>query len=328
MPTTSRSPCGLPGRRREALRHRRPRRATSLHVPCDQRRALRPTTAPRSPYRCVANGMYGLISWAAQGLPPVDRGSMEGTSTRAYHGPGCKLRHGEGDRQRPTYVLFSGAEGSLVGDNAPSSQSARRCASASAWAGEPDVVVPHDQEIFDRVYQGAATTRSRCNDDGSRRRPRSPAHGGLSGTTSWWTIRSRAFNKGRDRDLSWRATGQGALLGQATGQHHGGSLGTPPWPPMGASDRAREEVLVDVRAVPSVDGAGVPDMFPPLAGSSVAGDRSGSSAFRCGERKIAVRASPTTASCTARVAHRRGHRARAHPCGAPSGTRRRSRRTK
>lgn len=70
----------------------------------------------------VANGMYGLILVEPpEGLPPVDREFyvMEGDfyTTGKYHARGDQgFDLQKGIDENPTYVLFNGAEGSLLGE--------------------------------------------------------------------------------------------------------------------------------------------------------------------------------------------------------------------
>ena len=72
----------------------------------------------------VANGMYGMILVEPpDGLPRVDREYyvMQGElyTTGKYHAAGLQaFDMQKGEDERPTYVLFNGAEGSLVGDKA------------------------------------------------------------------------------------------------------------------------------------------------------------------------------------------------------------------
>ncbi|HVU04681.1 MAG TPA: copper-containing nitrite reductase [Polyangiaceae bacterium] len=72
----------------------------------------------------VANGMYGMILVEPpEGLPPVDREFyvMQGDvyTTGKYHEKGLQaFDMQKGIDERPTYVVFNGAEGSLLGDKA------------------------------------------------------------------------------------------------------------------------------------------------------------------------------------------------------------------
>ena len=107
----------------------------------------------------VANGMYGMILVEPpNGLPPVDREYyvMEGDfyTKGKYHAKGLQaFDMDKGIEERPTYVLFNGAEGSLLGDK-----------SLKAYVGDtvriffgvggPNITSSFHVigEIFDRVY--------------------------------------------------------------------------------------------------------------------------------------------------------------------------------
>jgi nitrite reductase (NO-forming) len=107
----------------------------------------------------IANGMYSLILVEPKaGLPPVDREFyvMQGDIyTQGRNGePGVQLFDPQRNLdEHPTYVVFNGAVGSLVGDNA-----------LQAWVGEtvriffgvggPNLTSSFHVigEIFDRVY--------------------------------------------------------------------------------------------------------------------------------------------------------------------------------
>lgn len=107
----------------------------------------------------VANGMYGLILVEPpEGMPTVDREFyvMEGDfyTVGKYHAKGDQAFDMEkGIEERPTYVVFNGAEGALLGER-----------SLKAWVGDtvriyfgvggPNVTSSFHVigEIFDRVY--------------------------------------------------------------------------------------------------------------------------------------------------------------------------------
>jgi len=107
----------------------------------------------------IANGMYGMILVEPpEGLPPVDREYyvMEGDfyTKGKYHAKGLQdFDMEKGIEARPTYVLFNGAEGSLLGDK-----------SLKAYVGDnvriffgvggPNLTSSFHVigEIFDRVY--------------------------------------------------------------------------------------------------------------------------------------------------------------------------------
>ena len=89
----------------------------------------------------VANGMYGLILVEPpEGLPTVDREYyvMQGDfyTTGSYREKGLQPFDMEkAIDERPTYVVFNGAEGALTGDKALTANAGRdACASSSATA--------------------------------------------------------------------------------------------------------------------------------------------------------------------------------------------------
>jgi nitrite reductase (NO-forming) len=107
----------------------------------------------------VANGMYGMILVEPpEGLPPVDREYyvMEGDfyTKGKYHAKGLQAFDMEkGIEARPTYVVFNGAEGSLLGENALKAyvgDSVR----IYFGVGGPNLTSSFHVigEIFDRVY--------------------------------------------------------------------------------------------------------------------------------------------------------------------------------
>jgi nitrite reductase (NO-forming) len=112
----------------------------------------------------IANGMYGLILVEPpHGLPPVDRELyvMQGDFYTAgkYHQPG--LQTFDMDKaidERPTYVLFNGAEGALTGDHAIQAKTGERLR-LFVGNGGPNLVSSFHVigAIFDTVYpEGAA----------------------------------------------------------------------------------------------------------------------------------------------------------------------------
>jgi nitrite reductase (NO-forming) len=107
----------------------------------------------------VANGMYGLILVEpGEGLPPVDHEYyvMEGDfyTKGKYHDKGLQdFDMQKGIDERPTYVVFNGAEGSLLGDKALKAfvgDSVR----IYFGVGGPNITSSFHVigEIFDRVY--------------------------------------------------------------------------------------------------------------------------------------------------------------------------------
>ncbi|HSU40159.1 MAG TPA: copper-containing nitrite reductase [Polyangiaceae bacterium] len=112
----------------------------------------------------VANGMYGLILVEPPGgLPPVDREYyvMQGDfyTKGKYHAKGLQaFDMDKGIDERPTYVVFNGAEGALLGDK-----------SLKAYVGDsvriyfgvggPNLTSSFHVigEVFDRVYTEGGT---------------------------------------------------------------------------------------------------------------------------------------------------------------------------
>jgi len=107
----------------------------------------------------VANGMYGMILVEPpEGLPPVDREYyvMEGDfyTKGKYHAKGVQaFDMQKGIEARPTYVVFNGAEGSLLGDKALKAH-VGDSVRIYFGAGGPNLTSSFHVigEIFDRVY--------------------------------------------------------------------------------------------------------------------------------------------------------------------------------
>jgi nitrite reductase (NO-forming) len=112
----------------------------------------------------VANGMYGLILVEPPGgLPYVDREFyvMQGElyTSGKYHEPGLQAFDLEkGIDERPTYVLFNGAEGSLVGANALQARTGEKIR-IFVGNGGPNLTSNFHVigEIFDTVYSEGGT---------------------------------------------------------------------------------------------------------------------------------------------------------------------------
>jgi nitrite reductase (NO-forming) len=107
----------------------------------------------------IANGMYGLILVEPpQGLPPVDREFyvMQGDfyTVGQYREKGTQpFDMQKAIDERPTYVLFNGSEGALVGDKALKAKVGERIR-LFVGNGGPNLVSSFHVigEIFDRVY--------------------------------------------------------------------------------------------------------------------------------------------------------------------------------
>jgi nitrite reductase (NO-forming) len=115
----------------------------------------------------VANGMYGLILVEPPaGLAPVDREYYVMQSDFYTKGPHHEKGHQPFDMEKaveehPTYVVFNGAEGSLLGEKALKAKVGERVR-LFVGNGGPNLVSSFHVigEIFDRVYAEAGTRYS------------------------------------------------------------------------------------------------------------------------------------------------------------------------
>jgi nitrite reductase (NO-forming) len=118
----------------------------------------------------VGNGMYGMILVEPRdGLPPVDREYyvMQGEfyTTGQYGEEGLQgFDMNKATDERPPYVVFNGAVGSLVGDKALVAKTGERIR-LYVGNGGPNLTSSFHVigEIFDTVYQEGGTTPSQYN---------------------------------------------------------------------------------------------------------------------------------------------------------------------
>ena len=118
----------------------------------------------------VGNGMYGLILVEPkEGLPLVDKEYyvMQGEfyTTGQYGEEGLQgFDMNKATDERPTYVVFNGAVGSLVGDKALAAKVGEKIR-LFVGNGGPNLISSFRVigEIFDTVYQEAGTTPSQHN---------------------------------------------------------------------------------------------------------------------------------------------------------------------
>lgn len=118
----------------------------------------------------VGNGMYGLILVEPkEGLPPVDREYyvMQGDfyTTGRYGAEGLQTFDQEkATDERPTYVVFNGAVGALVGDKAITAK-VGETVRLYVGNGGPNLLSSFHVigEIFDRVYPEGGTLVSQKN---------------------------------------------------------------------------------------------------------------------------------------------------------------------
>ena len=118
----------------------------------------------------VGNGMYGLILVdPKEGLPPVDREyyimQSEFYTTGKYGEEGLQpFDMNKAIDERPSYVVFNGAVGSLVGDKAITAKVGEKVR-LFVGNGGPNLVSSFHVigEIFDTVYQEGGTIPSQHN---------------------------------------------------------------------------------------------------------------------------------------------------------------------
>jgi nitrite reductase (NO-forming) len=118
----------------------------------------------------VANGMYGMILVEPTGgLPPVDKEYyvMQGEVYTAGKFGENGLQYFDQDKavdERPSYVVFNGAVGSLVGDNALTAKVGDRIR-LYVGNGGPNLISSFHVigEIFDKVYAEGGTVVSQQN---------------------------------------------------------------------------------------------------------------------------------------------------------------------
>jgi nitrite reductase (NO-forming) len=118
----------------------------------------------------VGNGMYGLILVEPkEGLPPVDREYyvMQGDfyTTGKYGAEGLQMFDQEkATDERPTYVVFNGAVGALVGDKAITAK-VGETVRLYVGNGGPNLLSSFHVigEIFDRIYPEGGTIAAQRN---------------------------------------------------------------------------------------------------------------------------------------------------------------------
>ena len=232
----------------------------------------------------VANGMYGLILVEPpDGLPHVDREYyvMQGELYTAgkYHAPGLQAFDMEkGIDERPTYVLFDGAEGSLIGDKALFAKTGETVRIYFGNGGPNlDSNFHVIGAIFDRVYTEAGS-RTQENVQTTL----VPAGGAaiveltVKVPGAYALVDHalfRAFNKGAVGQLRVEGPSRDDLYSQKQRDlaYAGGELEAEPARPLGAGDDRIELGEATFNRICVVchqaRGQGLPGAFPPLAHS-------------------------------------------------------------
>jgi nitrite reductase (NO-forming) len=245
----------------------------------------------------VANGMYGLILVEpAAGLPPVDREYYVLQSDFYTAGKYRERGHqafdmGKAVDEHPTYVVFNGAEGALMGDHALTAKVGERIR-LFVGNGGPNLVSSFHVigEIFDRVYTeggnhyqenvqttlvpagGAAILEFKVDVPGSYKLV---DHSIL-----------RAFNKGALGELRVDGPENKAIYSgkQAESEYHAAALSSAPTAPMSAKAASSEDPSARAAAGSKLyqtycigchqaEGQGIPGTFPPLAKSDYLADK-------------------------------------------------------
>ena len=231
----------------------------------------------------VANGMYGLILVEPPaGLAPVEREYYVMQSDFYTKGPHHEKGHQPFDMDKavdehPTYVVFNGAEGSLLGDNALKAKVGDRVR-LFVGNGGPNLVSSFHVigEIFDRVYAEAGTRYSE-----HIQTTLVPAGGAaivefkVEVPGSYKLVDHsilRAFNKGALGELKVEGPESKAVYSgkQAESEYHAKSApaSQPQRPVMPTSGAAGQRVYQTYcMGCHQVEGQGIPGTFPPLAKS-------------------------------------------------------------
>jgi len=250
----------------------------------------------------VANGMYGMILVEPkEGLAPVDKEYyvMQGDfyTSGIYRAPG--LQNFDLQKtidEKPTYVLFNGADGALTGANALTAK-ANEKVRMFFGVGGPNITSSFHVigAIFDRVYteggsryqENVQTTMVPAGGSAIVEfTPRVP--GNLTLVDHSLT---RAFNKGAIGIMAVSGPDQPAIYGKGIKQAMAAAPGTAK-PAAKGGDKAADKVAAATPAKPTAipldhaqqvrgkavydsscaachqpDGKGVAGVFPPLAGS-------------------------------------------------------------
>ena len=235
----------------------------------------------------VANGMYGLILVEPLGgLAPVEREYYVMQSDFYTKGGHHEKGHQPFDMEKaieehPTYVVFNGAEGSLLGEKALKAKVGDRVR-LFVGNGGPNLVSSFHVigEIFDRVYGEAGTRYSE-----QIQTTLVPAGGAaivefkVQVPGSYKLVDHsilRAFNKGALGELKVEGLESKAIYSgkQAESEYHGkGAVATiPPTTAASSASGAAGQHLYQTYCMGchQAEGQGIPGTFPPLAKSDYA----------------------------------------------------------
>jgi nitrite reductase (NO-forming) len=256
----------------------------------------------------VGSGMYGLILVEPKrGLPPVDREYyvMQGefyTAGRFGEEGLQPFDPQKADDERPTYVVFNGAVGSLLGDNALQAN-VGETVRIFFGDGGPNLVSSFHVigTIFDNVYGEGGTLVTQHNVQTTLVPPGGATivefHARVPGNLSLVDHSlSRAFGKGaigmvkvtgpadkrvysgKTADEPYSGTAAEAVVASSVRRSHPPAVEMPvfagPLTPEIQVARGRRVFAMSCFACHQPDGRGIAGVFPPLAGSDVLrGDR-------------------------------------------------------
>ena len=254
----------------------------------------------------IANGMYGMILVEPkEGLPPADEEYyvMQGELYTAgrYGEPGLQSFDPEKiDEERPTYVVFNGAVGSLVGDNALKAKVGEKVR-IYFGVGGPNLISSFHivGEVFDTLYPEACFTdpqhfvQTTLVPPGGATLVEFTVH--VPGTyTLVDHALTRAFNKGAvgmlkvtgpenkiifsGRQADEIYLGQNSKAGSTMSSHPAAPAAPVSPTPMASPaipgntkeaqmERGKQVFMSACFACHQPDGKGLPGVFPPLAGS-------------------------------------------------------------
>jgi nitrite reductase (NO-forming) len=235
----------------------------------------------------IANGMYGLILVEPpEGLPKVDREYyvMQGDFYTAggYHEKGLQpFDVQKAIDEKPTYVLFNGAEGSLTGKNALKANVGDKIR-IFVGNGGPNLVSSFHVigAIFDRVYREGGTSidtnvQTTIIPSGGASIVEFTAHVPGEYAMVDHSI-FRAFNKGAVGQLVVEGGTDDLLYATENKETvwSGAPAAAPPPPPAEPADPHAAKMAAGARvfaqtcaACHQPTGRGLPHAFPPLAGS-------------------------------------------------------------
>ena len=248
----------------------------------------------------VANGMYGLILVEPTGgLPPVDREYYVLQSDFYTAGKYREQGHQDFDfakaiEEHPTYVVFNGAEGALMGDHALTAKVGERIR-LFVGNGGPNLVSSFHVigEIFDRVYTeggnhyqenvqttlvpagGAAIVEFKVDVPGSYKLVDHSIlrafNKGALGELKVDGPENKALYSGKQAESEYHATTASAAAAATTSMSANAPSPDDPSTRIAAGGKLYKTYCMGCH---QAEGQGIPGTFPPLAKSDYLADKS------------------------------------------------------